>query len=132
MCVVTVAMAMLLRYFGPKDCVLTILDFPVILDVQFTGTEAYKLRSCPYKDKATYELHGRGSILGRAGIFSKITAFWGIAPCSLAEVDCFRCAYCLHHPGTYRGCTHLRNVGLLQQNYTKQYTRRLSSSYSPP
>jgi hypothetical protein len=30
------------------------------------------------------------------------------------------------------GSTHLWNVGLLQRDYTTQYTRRLSPSYSPP
>jgi hypothetical protein len=48
----------------------------------------------------------------------EMTAFWGIAPCSLVEVDQrFRDSYCLHHQSDV---------------YTAQYPRRLSSSYSPP
>jgi hypothetical protein len=41
----------------------------------------------------------------------KMTAFWDIAPCSLAEIyRCSSAAHCLHH-----------------QDYTAQYPRRQSS-----
>jgi hypothetical protein len=50
--------------------------------------------------------------------FLKMTAFWDIAPCSLVEVGRrFRGVYCLHHQ---------------EWDYTAQYPRWLSSSYSPP
>jgi len=49
-------------------------------------------------------------------------------PCSLVEVNRrFRDAYCLHHSGD-EGSTHLLKVGILQQDYTALYPRRLSSS----
>jgi hypothetical protein len=53
----------------------------------------------------------------------KVTAFWGIAPCSLVEVDrSFRGAYCLHHHRPVVGASmHLWNVGLLQRCYTALY-----------
>jgi len=47
-------------------------------------------------------------------------AFWVTAPCSLGD-----------RPYD-ESSAHLWNGGLLQQNYTKLYSRRLSSSYSPP
>jgi hypothetical protein len=40
----------------------------------------------------------------------KMTTFWDIVPCSLAEVEgCFRCAYCLHHQGDVFECTEIFN-----------------------
>jgi hypothetical protein len=47
----------------------------------------------------------------------KIVALWDIAPCSVIEVDRrFRGAYCLHCRFDVGGSTHLRNIGLLQQD----------------
>jgi hypothetical protein len=47
-----------------------------------------------------------------------MAAFLDIAACSLVEVDRrFRVEYCLYHQHDY---------------YTALYSRRLSSSYSPP
>jgi hypothetical protein len=31
----------------------------------------------------------------------KMTVFWDTAPCSPADIDCFRGAYCLHHQGDH-------------------------------
>jgi hypothetical protein len=67
-------------------------------------------------------------VLTAAGM--KKTDFCDIAPCSLVVVDRrVSGVYCLHHQGPdYAGSTHLRNVGLLQQDYKAQYPSRLSSS----
>jgi hypothetical protein len=56
-----------------------------------------------------------------AGEMKMRRAFWGIASCSLVEVD-----------RRFRGSTHLWNVGLLQREYTALYPRWISSSYSLP
>jgi hypothetical protein len=65
---------------------------------------------------------------------TKITAFWVVALCSFLEVDRrFRGTYCLHnqddanHVGDISS-TCLGNVGLLLQDYTEPFSRRLSSS----
>jgi hypothetical protein len=85
----------------------------------------------------------------------KMTAFWDIAPCSLAEVyRCFRDAYCLHHQGyrPHNGGLRISETSvycnettrryalmmealrtydsLLQSDYMALYFRRLLSSYS--
>jgi hypothetical protein len=57
-------------------------------------------------------------------------AFWDITPCSLVEVDLrFRDAYCIHHQDDDHlddgGSTHPLIVGVLQQDYTALYRRRL-------
>jgi hypothetical protein len=62
--------------------------------------------------------------------FTKMTAFRDIAPCSLVGVHRrFRGVYCLHHQGDDRpdneGSAHLRNVGLLQRDYTALYLKKL-------
>jgi hypothetical protein len=46
----------------------------------------------------------------------KMTAFWDIMPCNLAEVDqCFRGSYCLHHLGNMDGGSmHLWIISLLR------------------
>jgi hypothetical protein len=59
--------------------------------------------------------------------YIKIRAFYDVEPCSLVGEDRrLRGAYCLHHhrPDD-RGSMHLWNVGLLQQDYTVLYPRRL-------
>jgi hypothetical protein len=65
-------------------------------------------------------------------LIMKTRAFRDIAPCSLVGIHRhFRDASCLHHQGD-GGSTNLCNVGLFQLDYTAQYRRRPSSSYSPP
>jgi hypothetical protein len=60
----------------------------------------------------------------------KTAAFWDRAPCRLVEVNRrFRSAYCLYHKDDEDGGSmHLRNVGLLQRDYTALYPRNVSSS----
>jgi hypothetical protein len=58
---------------------------------------------------------------------------WGIAPCSLVEVERrSRFEYCFHHQPDNGGSTQLWNVGSTQRDHTALYPRRLSSSYSTP
>jgi hypothetical protein len=61
----------------------------------------------------------------------KKISFWDIVPCRLVVVDRrFKGVYCLLCQGDLPdngGSTHLRNVGLLQRDYSAQYPRRLSS-----
>jgi hypothetical protein len=55
--------------------------------------------------------------------------FWDIASCSLVEID--RLITCAHRPDA-GGNTNLRNVGLLQRDYTVLYLRRLLFLFSLP
>jgi hypothetical protein len=49
----------------------------------------------------------------------KMTAFYNITLCSLAEVDRrFRRAYCLHQQSSDGGRKHIWNVGLFKRDYT--------------
>jgi hypothetical protein len=62
----------------------------------------------------------------------KIGVFWDIAPYSLGVDQHFRGAYCLHHQGDRPGdgvSMHLSNMGVLVQDYTMLYSRRLSYLY---
>jgi hypothetical protein len=68
----------------------------------------------------------------RTAIMTKI-AFWNIAPCIKVKVyRRFRSTYCLHHRSDDRGSTRLRNVCLLQRDYTALYYRKLTSSMKIP
>jgi hypothetical protein len=62
----------------------------------------------------------------------KITVFRDMVPCRLVQVNQhFRRAYCLHHRSPDDGSIKLHsNTDQLLCNYTAQYPRRLSSSYS--
>jgi hypothetical protein len=62
-----------------------------------------------------------------------MAAFWDIELCRIIEGDRhFRGTYCLHIQGDGKGIKHICNVGVLPQDYTAQYLRRLSSSHSSP
>jgi hypothetical protein len=59
---------------------------------------------------------------------NELTAFWDLAPCIHLEYRRFRGTYC-HHQGDDSpddGSRHLSNFGLLQQDCTTLYPRRLS------
>jgi hypothetical protein len=88
----------------------------------------------------------------------KMTVFWDVVPCSLAETDrSFRDAYCIHHQSssdktlsdqflcrnplvrarlTHRPddvrSKHLRNIGQFLPGYTAQHPRGQSSSKFEP
>jgi hypothetical protein len=67
--------------------------------------------------------------------YLKMTVFWGVASCSLVEVyRRYRGACCLHHQNDDDDWSskYLWNVSKLLPDYTVQYSRRQSSSYSPP
>jgi hypothetical protein len=54
----------------------------------------------------------------------KMTAFWDIAPCSLAEVDrCFRGVYCLHHQGyrPHNGGLRISETSVYCSETTRRY-----------
>jgi hypothetical protein len=59
-----------------------------------------------------------------------MTAFWCITPCSLVELN-RRFKSATNRPDN-GGSMHLWNVGILQREYKAIYSRKLSSSYSPP
>jgi hypothetical protein len=63
----------------------------------------------------------------------RMTVFWDVAPCSLAEIDQRdRDAYCLHRNGDWDGGSKcLCNVVSFIPDYTAQHPRRHTSSYSP-
>jgi len=65
----------------------------------------------------------------------EMTVFWATAPCSLLEVDKrFRGVYRLHYQGDESlliGSKRLSNSRHLPRDYTAQYPRTLSFSYSP-
>jgi hypothetical protein len=57
----------------------------------------------------------------------KMTVFWDVAPCSLADADrCFKGDYCLQHRPDEGGSKRLRNVGQFLPDYTVQHPRRQS------
>jgi hypothetical protein len=69
-------------------------------------------------------------ISGSKEAIVKMIAFWDIASYSLVKVDRrFRDAYCLHHQGDDGRSTNLRNVGLLQREYTALRSLMLSSAW---
>jgi hypothetical protein len=59
-----------------------------------------------------------------------MTAFWYVAPCSLAEIyQCFRGAYCVNHHGDDEGSKHFSNADKFLPDYMAQHPRRQSSLY---
>jgi hypothetical protein len=60
-------------------------------------------------------------------VYMKMTAFWGIAPLNLVEVDgCVRVANCLHHQGSLMTeAVHSSVTSLLQLDYMALYPRKL-------
>jgi hypothetical protein len=96
----------------------------LILLVDFYGCET---RSLTLRGEYRLILQVRFKVLTAARV--KITVFWDVAPCSLAEVyQRFGDACCLYHQGAHRpddgGSKHLWNVGKLLPDYTSQVPRR--------